>query len=400
MRVILHADLNSFFASAEQQANPALRGRPVGILKAKGRSCIIAVSNEAKTFGVKTGTNIYEARRLCPSIILVPADFPQYEIMTQKFIKLGAEFSDRVEVFSLDEMFLEITDTAWWFGGYLSLAKELQARVAQELGEFIGCSVGIADNKLMAKMASGLAPRRGILEVTETNKQELLARAPFTEVCGIGYRLTKRLANLGITNLPQIAAVDPALLLAQFGPYWSKRLKAMAKGEDDSGLTTTDHLNQAKSVSRTYTLYQDTMDPLKIKALLRNLVEEAGWKLRQMGLVGRQFGLSVRGGGQSRFGRLTTKINLDSGRQIFDQVYTIYTHWRWRGPVRFAGVWISLLAPKAVQTQWLFNEPKRNERLGQVVDRLNERYGTYTVFPGTLINQSIIRPEVNGYSKL
>jgi len=125
MRVILHADLNSFFASAEQQANPALRGKPVGILKAKGRSCIIAASNEAKQFGVRTGTNIYEARRLCPSIILVPADFPQYEIMTQKFIKLGAEFSDRVEVFSLDEMFLEITDTAWWFGGHLSLAKNL-----------------------------------------------------------------------------------------------------------------------------------------------------------------------------------------------------------------------------------------------------------------------------------
>ena len=89
MRVIIHADLNSFFASAQQQADPALRGRPVGILKAKGRSCIIAASDEAKKFGVRTGVNVYEAKRLCPQIILVPADFPKYEIMTKKFIRLA-----------------------------------------------------------------------------------------------------------------------------------------------------------------------------------------------------------------------------------------------------------------------------------------------------------------------
>ncbi|MBU2052154.1 DNA polymerase IV, partial [Patescibacteria group bacterium] len=293
MRVIIHADLNSFFASVEQQADPALRGQPVGILKAKGRTCVIAASDEAKSFGVKTGTNVYEARALCPQIILIPADFPKYEVTTQKFIRLTAEFSDRVEVFSLDEVFLDITDTAWWFGGPVSLAKKLQLRVKQELGEAVGCSIGIAGNKLMAKMASGLAPRRGILEVTEANKQKLLARAPFTEVCGIGYRLTKRLHALGINSLPQISATPDSILLANFGPFWGRQLKRMSRGEDDSPVVTNDQLRQAKSVSRTYTLYQDTNDQAKIKALLRNLVEEAAWKLRQMGLVGRQFGLGI-----------------------------------------------------------------------------------------------------------
>ena len=182
MRVILHADINSFFASVEQQFNPRLRAKPVGILKAKGRTCIIAASDEAKTFGVKTGTNIYEAKALCPQIILLPADFGKYELMTQKFIHLAADFSDQVEVFSLDEVFLDITDTAWLFGGPLQLAKKIQARVAIELGEVIGCSIGIAENKLLAKMASGLTPRRGILIVSQANKQKLLAQAPFTEV--------------------------------------------------------------------------------------------------------------------------------------------------------------------------------------------------------------------------
>jgi len=395
MRVIIHADLNSFFASAQQQADPALRGRPVGILKAKGRSCIIAASDEAKKFGVRTGVNVYEAKRLCPQIILVPADFPKYEIMTKKFIRLASEFSDRVEVFSLDEVFLEITDTAWWFGGAMSLAQKLQSRVKQELGEFIGCSIGIAGNKLMAKMASGLAPRRGILAVTDVNKASLLARAPFSEVCGIGYRLTKRLAGLGLTSLPQISAAPESILLANFGPFWGRRLKQISRGEDDSPIITTDKLTTAKSVSRTYTLYQDTTDPAKIKALLRNLVEEAVWKLRQMGLSGRQFGVGIRGANQSRFGHITSKICLDDGRQVFEQIYTIYNHWHWLYPVRFAGVWISLLQSKAALTRPLFNQ--RQDCLWPLIDKINQKYGLYTIFPGTLINQSIVRPEVNGY---
>ena len=240
-----------------------------------------------------------------------------------------------------------------------------------------------------------MAPRRGILEVTSANKQVLLAQAPFSEVCGIGYRLTKRLAGLGITSLPQISAVDPGLLLAHFGPYWSKRLMAMAKGEDNSDLVTTDQLPPAKSVSRTYTLYRDTTNPAKIKALLRNLVEEACWKLRQMGLAGRQFGISIRGGRKSQFGHVTTKNCLDDGRQIFEQLHTIYNNWQWLYPVRFMGVWINLLTSKAALTQPLFNQ--RQDCLWPLVDKINQKYGLYTVFPGTLINQSIVRPEVNGY---
>lgn len=395
MRVIIHADLNSFFASAEQQSKPKLRGKPLGILKAKGRTCVIAASDEAKAFGVKTGCSIYEARIRCPKIIFVPADFDKYEVMTQKFIRLSHAFSDKVEVFSLDEVFLDVSDTAWWFGGAFSLAKKLQLSVCRQLGEFVGCSVGIAGNKLLAKMASGMAPRRGILAVTEKNKAELLARAPFSEVCGIGYRLTKKLAALGVMSLPAIAALTDKTLLSCFGPYWGKELKRLAKGEDNSPVVTTSELRQAKSVSRTYTLYHDTTDQRLIKAFLRNLVEEAAAKMRQMDLAGRQFGVVIRGGGQSQSGHITTKTCIDDGRQVFEQIYTIYNSWHWPYPVRFAGAWISLLEPKINSTLPLFG--RRQDNLLQTVDKINCRYGDYTVFPATLINQRIIRPEVNGY---
>ncbi|MEK7513377.1 MAG: DNA polymerase IV [Patescibacteria group bacterium] len=385
---ILHADLNSFFASVEQQYEPNLRGKPIGILKAVGRTCIIAASDEAKKFGVITGTASYEAKKLCPQIRLVPANFPLYEQITQKFIRLCYNFSDVVEVFSLDEVFLDITYTARIFGGPLGVAEKIQSSLKSELGEYIGCSIGVAQNKLLAKMASGMAPRRGILVINNTNKADLLAKVPFTEVCGIGRGLTQKLAALGVINLPQILNIHANTLLTHFGPYWSKQLVKMAKGEDDSPLVTVKDLAPAKSVSRTYTLYHDTTDIAQIKALIRNLTEEAGWKLRQMNLVGRQFGLTIRGGRSGQSGHLTEKVFTDNSREIFEKLYTIYNHWHWPGPVRFCGVWISLLQPKANQTQFLFNEDKKQANLLTVTDSINQRFGLYTVYPASLINQT------------
>src|SRR3990167_1233589 len=115
-RIILHADLNSFFATAEQQTNPKLQGRPVGVVKARGRTCIIAASYEAKKYGVTTGSRVNDAQKLCPQIVLVPADFAKYEAMSLRFIKICANYSPLCEVFSLDECFIDVTETEKLFG--------------------------------------------------------------------------------------------------------------------------------------------------------------------------------------------------------------------------------------------------------------------------------------------
>jgi len=131
-RVILHVDLDSFFATAAQQANPSLRKKPVGIVKAKGRSCIIAASKEAKKYGVKTGSDVFEAKKLCPSIILVCAEFEKYEDITYRFIEICQKYSPICEVFSLDECFIDITDTEKFWGNAVSIALEIQERLAAE----------------------------------------------------------------------------------------------------------------------------------------------------------------------------------------------------------------------------------------------------------------------------
>jgi len=395
--IILHVDLNSFFASVEQQANPVLQGKPIGILKAIGRTCVIACSNEAKTFGVKTGMSLSQVKTLCPQIILLPANFPQYAEITKKFIKLMDHYSDVVEAFSLDEVFLDVTYTAHLFGGPLLLAYDLQARLKQSLGDWMNCSIGIAKNKFLAKLASGIAPKKSVYVVTEANQSQLLAQAPFTEVCGIGFRLTQRLKTMGINSLPQILAAPDSVLQAEFGPFWAFQLKRLARGEDSSSLVTPSQLADAQSVSRTYTLFKNTRDPIIIKALIRNLVEEVCFKLRRMGLVGRQFGLSLRGDGFSQSSYVTRKtFTADNGR-VFEQIYTIYKQLFWSYSVRFAGVWISLLTRKKYLPQPLFLNDQKQERILQTMDKINQTYGDYTIYPATLINQTIIRPEVNGF---
>jgi len=396
-RAILHADLNSFFASVAQQDNVSLRGKPVGILKARGRTCVIACSNEAKTFGVKTGMPLSVVITLCPQIALVPADFNRYEAMTKAFIKICHNYSDVVEVFSLDEVFLDVTWIKHLFGGSVALALSLQEQIKKDMGEWIGCSIGIAKNKMLAKLASGMAPKKSILKVTDDNLPALLATAPFTEVCGIGYRLTARLNKMGIGSLPQISAAPLNVLLAEFGPFWALQLKRLAAGEDDAPLIPAINLPHAKSVSRTFTLFADTNDKKAVRALISNLVEEAAWKLRRMGLSGRQFGLAIRGGGQAQSGYITGKTFTNSGRFVFSRLLTLYDSWRWRQVVRYAGVWISLLEQDEHLTLPLFADEKRQGQINQAMDLVNQHYGYHTLHPATMMNAAIIRPEINGY---
>lgn len=397
MRLILHADLNSFFASVEQQANPYLRGKPVGIIKSWGRTCVIAASNEAKRSGVTTGMSLAEIRSVCPGLILVPADFPKYFDVTRRFIKLCRRYSDLVEVFSIDEVFLDISRTAQFFGGPFNLARSIQQALKKTIGGYLGCSIGIAENKLLAKMAGGTAPKQGIALVTAKNKAALLASAPFTEVCGIGYRLSKKLAALGITRLPQILAAPDEVLRPLVGPYWVKELKRIARGEDNSSLVPLAFLPDAKSVSRSYTLFKDTRDQAAIRGLIRNLGEEAAAKLRQLGQAGRQLGIAVRGEHYSRAGYITGKIFTDDGREIFDRVYRLFRSWHWPYAVRFAGVWVSLLTRKNYLSRPLFPAERRREQMIAAVDRINAVYGEHSVYPAVMLNGRIIRPEVNGY---
>lgn len=397
-KTILHIDLDSFFATVEQQANPYLRGKPVGIVKAAGRTCVIASSVEAKRRGVVTGMPLNQAQFLCPELVLVPADFDKYFAVTRRFYSICSDYTPEVEIFSIDELFLDLTSTRHLFpGGPYFAALDIQNRVKREVGDWISCSVGISYNKLLAKLASSQKKPAGIFFITRKNRDEVLAKVDLDDICGIGWRLKKRLIDAGIVNLLQIRQIPMENLAAAFGPFWSVELKRLALGEDDSPLITSDQLPDPKSVSRTFTLFADATSPRVVKQTLRNLCEEAAAKMRAMGMMGRQVGLAIRGGGLGSWGHRTFKTFTDDGREIFNVCWQLYTSWNWRYPVRFVGVWVSLLARRDELTADIFPEKQKREKLLAGVDAVNNRFGDFTLYPASLLGREIIRPEVNGY---
>ena len=195
---ILHLDMNSYFATSAQQANPYLRGKPVGIIKAAGRGCVIAASIEAKKFGVKTGTTVPEAQRLCPHIALVPADMDLYFSLTQRLMQMCADYSTDYEIFSIDEFFMDITKTEHCFsGGAIGIVWELKSRITQELGEWMKCSAGVGFTRLLAKLGSEMRKPDGLTVLTPDNYLTATAYLPVSEVCGIGHARARYLQARG-----------------------------------------------------------------------------------------------------------------------------------------------------------------------------------------------------------
>ncbi len=407
MQTILHLDMDSFFASVEQQASPSLVGKPVGVTKGPGRTCLIAASREAKKLGIKTGTTTYEAKAIYPKIILVPADFDKYFSVTKKFIEICSRYSPDLEVFSIDELFLDITRTQDLFGGPGEVCQKIKRAIKSEIGRYITCSVGISYNRLLAKLASGIKKPDGVFEITLANRDEVLFSCELTDVCGLGERLKKKLFNLGITNFKSLREVPLGCLEASLGPYWPKELKKLSFGEDDSLLTRIGETPAMKSVSRTYTLYENTTDGEKIKATLRNLCEEAVFKAREMGMAGRIVGLGVRGSGRGVRGEKreargdyrhkALKHYLDSGKEVFEIVWRLFKEMDWEGGVRFLGIWLGDLRPKDELTLSLLGEEKKEKDLIKAMDAVNKRFGELTLYPAVMLGRSLLKSEVNGF---
>ena len=395
-RIILHVDLNSFFATAEQQTNPSLRGKPVGILKAIGRTCVIAASVEAKKYGVKTGMAAFEAKKLCSAIILLPADFDKYADITYRFINICKTYSPTCEVFSLDECFIDISETEKFFNGALACAFEIKDRLKSEIGDFMTCSIGISHNRLLAKLASSQIKPDGLFTITEDNALEILDQSDLLDVCGLGFGLYTHLVGLGIDNFPKLRLCSLYFLNKHFGSYWSLHLYNVSRGIDNSPVMPLAEIPDAKSVSRTYTTHRNLYQREGINRLVRNLAEEATAKAREMTMSGRYVGFCLRGGEDRWSGHRTLKTYINDGKVLFDLCQEIAKDWQVKA-VRFCGVTLGMLVKNKYQPIPFFPTDQRRQKLIATIDKINQRFGDYTIFPAQLLGMDIIRPKVNGY---
>ncbi|MDQ3008051.1 MAG: hypothetical protein M3Q81_00470 [bacterium] len=397
---ILHADINSYFATLLQQENPALRGKPLGVVKSPGRTCLIATSKEAKKYGIKTGCNVYEARQKYPAIKIVSAEFDKYLDCTKRLKALFNELCPDVHIFSLDEAFLDLSNCQNVYPDVKAFGQLVKQRIKQELGEWVTCNVGISYTKLLAKIASEIGPPDSLMEITPENTDATLAKVTFGDVCGVGNRLEKKLARLNVYHPYAIRFISDEDLLAMFGPFWAPELRRISYGQDSHILSLLDikKNDDMKSVGRTHTGYAMCDDEQQLKQVLYNLSQEVVYKVRKMKMVGREVGVALWGEDQSWYAHCKVGRWICHAPEFFELIYTqLYQSWQRDFKVIKFGVFLSdLRRQEHVTTTWL-PEWHRQEKIATAIDSLTERYGLFTIKPATLLGHDIIRPEVTGY---
>jgi DNA polymerase-4 len=387
-RLILHLDMDAFFASVEQRANPWLRGKPVFVCGNRhSRTVVATASYEARAFGVKTGMPLQEALALCPSAILVEGDPAKYAEIFWQVAQMMERYSPDLELFSIDEAFLDITATAERFGGPLHIAHALHQEVYLHLG--LPCSIGVGPNKLMAKLASSRKKPSGITQIRPGEVQALLAGLPIEDLCGIGPAFQSALNAEGIRTCGQLAQLPPKRLIQRFGRCAGMHLARLARGIDESPVVATDQAPAAKSMGHLHTLSHDTDDPTVMRAILLDLSEKVGRRLRAEGAAGRTVTLTLRYRDFTTFSRAHTLSRfLDDGYDIYQVGGRILDRVRIWQAVRMLGISVSGLSYGPRQAWWL-PEVKRQERLLEACDRINDRFGETTLSRATLLG---IRP--------
>jgi DNA polymerase-4 len=399
-RQILHVDINSYFATVLQQENPYLRGKPLGVVKSLGRTCLIATSKEAKKLGVKTGCSLPEARRLAPHLVTAAAEFERYLDCTKRLKRLFESFSPDTDIFSLDETFMDLTHCHRLYATPRVAAERIRRQIKRELGEWVTCNIGISHNRLLAKIASEISPPDSIFEITPENQDAILAQVEFKDVCGVGPRLEKKLKKLGIDHPYALNFWSEEDLQPFFGPFWTKELKRIGAGEESHILRLIDRKrdDQMKGVGRTITGYRLCDDEFQIKQTLYNLTEELIYKVRQMKMSGRHIGIGLWGEDHYWFAHRTLKYYVNHTSELFHLLYDgLYGSWQRNFKVIKYGVFLNQLQPNAHLPQCWLPEWQKREKVSRAIDTLTEKYGLFTVKPATLTNFSMIRPEVTGF---
>jgi len=380
-RIILHIDMNAFFISVEQRDNPSLRGKPAAVCGSLSRSVVTSATYEARPYGIRAGMSTQEAKKRCPQLILVEGNHSKYTETAARIFSILKEYTPMVEVASIDEAYLDITQSLLLFQSPLHIATSIKNQIREK--EQLTCSIGIAPNKLLGKLGSRLKKPDGLVVIPEENVEEVLKDLPVSKLYGIGPKLAEALNSLGIFTCGQLGKFPVSVLSKRFGVI-GERLHEMGLGLDDSPVVPFDEEEDAKSISHSVTLEEDTSDPNILRKVLLQLSEKVSKRMRREGFYGRRIAITVRYSDFFTFSKQKTLSKwMNSGNEIFKLASEIFESIPHPKPIRLLGVGISLLKKEWCQLD-LFERTDRKDNLLKTMDRVNERFGDWTLTWGGL----------------
>ncbi len=385
-RLILHVDMDAFYASIEVRDNPQYQGLPVVVGSAPGgRGVVAAASYEARRYGIRSAMPSGEAFARCPQALFLPVDMQKYRAVSSQLFDLLDTFTPRVEPISIDEAYLDLTgcpapSTAAASpeapaGSPLAFARAIKGRIGETLR--LPVSIGVAPNKFLAKLASELAKPDGLREIRLEAAVAVLAPLPVTVLWGVGPQTRQRLGSLGIDTVGDLQRTPTSVLRASLG-FAAEELARLSQGLDDRAVEVS---RETKSIGRETTFEEDTADREALLRTLGTLAEDVARSLRAEGLHGRTVTLKVR---YENFHTLTRNLTLPSPTNsgavisrtavgLLDRLAPLPR------PVRLIGVSVSGLGRVGLTQVSLFGEEEQHARVDQVVDAINERFGEGTV---------------------
>ena len=382
---ILHVDMDAFYASVEVVKDPSLRGRPVIVGGAGGRGVVTSASYEARAFGVTSAMPGVTARRLCPHAVFLSNDFEAYRDYSARIRDTFLSFTPLVEPLSLDEAFLDVSGSVRLFGEPPVIARRIREAIAQ-LG--LACTVGVAPNKFLAKLASTIAKPDGLLIVPAPEVRAFLDPLPVSSLWGVGAQTAEALRRLGLKTVGDVARLSRRTLQRAVGDALGAQLHALANGLDDRPVKPYE---PAKSVGSEETFEHDLDSTEDILREVLRLADRTAARLRAKGLCGRTVTLKVR---FSNFKTITRSATMDeevdTGAEIYDVARRLYLKLDPDRPrIRLLGVTMSGLAagPPARQLELLAGSgagPGWREA-SRAMDAIRQRFGDKAVGPAALL---------------
>ncbi len=380
-RWILHVDMDAFYASVEQRDDPSLRGRPVIVGGTGGRGVVAAASYEVRKFGVHSAMPVREALRRCPAAICVAPRISHYAAESKKIFAVFHEFTPLVQGLSLDEAFLDITGSIAAFGPAEDIAREIKRRIHERTG--LTASVGVASNKLVAKIASDLRKPDGLVVVPPDAVQALLDPLPVRRLFGLGEKTAPRVEALGIRTLGELRRASPAQLRPVFGRY-AERVIERAAGIDERPVNPD---VEEKQVSAEETFETDVSDHAKLASEIVRLADRTCGRLRANGLTAGCVTVKIR---RADFTTFTRQRHFEPPTQetrvITAVALELLRGWLVEQPrarLRLLGVGASALAPAVQMDLFIAPETGRNRQLDAAVDRIREKFGKVALKPAS-----------------
>jgi len=389
-RVILHSDLNNFYASVECLHHPEIREKPVAVCGSQStrHGIVLAKNYIAKKLGVKTGEAIWEAKLKCPGLVVVHPNYALYLRFSAEARRIYKEYTDNVEAFGIDENWLDVTGSVKLFGSGFTIACEIGERIKKELG--ITASVGISYNKIFAKLASDLRKPDAVTFISEDNFKDIVYGLPVRDLMYVGHSTGYSLNRMGIFTIGDLAGASLKLLTGKFGK-WGETIWMFANGYDITPVMKNDSEPVIKGVGNSLTTPRDLTCNEDVRILFCVLADSVATRLRRHHFKGRTVQIYVRDsclGFIDRQAKLGDFSNIST--EIAAKAYDIFRrNWDWSKNIRSIGVRVTDLATTGggfLQTT-IFNDDARIrlEMLESSIDRIRERFGNYSIQRGLLL---------------